>query len=361
MVAHVTVPALDSDPNHVATTSSTIVNGLLKTQLGFRGLVITDALDMAGLTSLYRNDIGRAAVDAFKAGNDVLLIPADLEASVEAMTKAARSGEISQSRLDESVLKILQTKASLGLHKARLVDLNRLPVVIGTPENAAIAQQIADDAITLIRDSGTLLPLKKTGTMPTGLPYQHTDEAGNNLVLTIFSEDMRTASGRTLERQIRKRARDVKVIYIDSRTASALSNEVLEAVDQAQAVVAAVYLTPTAGKIMKADNGGIKNSVALENSSGVLLQNILDHAAAKTIMVASGNPYLAQDFPAVQNYMCTFSDESISDISVAKALFGEIEIRGRLPVTIPNIAIRGAGIDKPVPSSNSGVHDAHPK
>src|SRR6202035_5604625 len=120
MVAHVSVPALDSDPNHVATTSSAIVTGLLKSQLGFRGIVVTDALDMAGLTRLYSANIGRAAVDAFKAGNDLLLIPADLDASYNAVLAAARNGEIPPAQLDASVLKLLKAKASLGLNKSRL-------------------------------------------------------------------------------------------------------------------------------------------------------------------------------------------------------------------------------------------------
>ena len=124
MVAHVTVPALDSDPNHVATISPLVVSDLLEKQLGFKGLVVTDALDMAGLTHLFANDIGRAAVEAFKAGNDVLLIPADLGASYQAMVKAVQSGEIPAARLDQSVLKILKIKASLGLNDARTVDLD---------------------------------------------------------------------------------------------------------------------------------------------------------------------------------------------------------------------------------------------
>src|SRR6202789_3064914 len=105
MVAHVTVPALDPDPNHVATISPNVVTDLLETQMGFKGLIVTDALDMAGLTHLFANNIGRAAVSAFKAGNDLLLIPADLGASYEAMVKAVRSGEISRERLDHPVLK----------------------------------------------------------------------------------------------------------------------------------------------------------------------------------------------------------------------------------------------------------------
>lgn len=351
MVAHVTVPALDPDPNHVATTSPAIVTGLLKKQLGYKGIVITDALDMAGLTTLYRNDIGRAAVDAFKAGADVLLIPADLDASVEAMLKAVRTGEISEDRLNKSVLKILQAKASLGLQKARQVDISKIPQMVGTPENLALGQEIADNAVTLVRDNGTALPLKKTGTVQPGLPYQKVQEASDRVVLVIFSEDVRTTSGRTLEKEIRRRVPDVTVIYVDSRTANAMSDVVLRAVAQAQSVVAAVFMVPTAGKIMKAENGAIKNSVAMANSSGLLLQNILAQDTQKTIVVAAGNPYLAQDFPAVQNYLCTFSDETVSEISAVKALFGEIQIRGHLPVSIPDIAARGTGIDRP-PSPN---------
>src|SRR2546430_15724750 len=112
MVAHVTVPALEPDPNRVATTSPAIVTDLLKNQLGFKGIVVTDALDMAGLTRLYAANIGRAAVDAFKAGNDLLIIPADLDASYRAMLEAARSGEIPQAQIDASVLKLLKAKAA---------------------------------------------------------------------------------------------------------------------------------------------------------------------------------------------------------------------------------------------------------
>ena len=110
MVAHVTVPSLDSAPNRVATTSKRIVNGLLKEEMGFKGIVVTDALDMAGLTRLYANDVGRAAVEAFQAGNDLLIIPADLDKSYRAVLAAVQTGEISRDRLDDSVLKILESE-----------------------------------------------------------------------------------------------------------------------------------------------------------------------------------------------------------------------------------------------------------
>jgi beta-N-acetylhexosaminidase len=137
-----------------------------------------------------------------------------------------------------------------------------------------------------------------------------------------------------------------------------MSNEVLSTVDQAQALIAAVYVVPTAGKAAKVENGAIKNSVGLADASASLLQAVLDHAAEKTAVLAMGNPYLAQDFPSVQNYICTFSNASVSEVSAAKALFGEIPIRGRLPVSIPNIAQRGSGMDRPQQVAGGNSHHA---
>jgi beta-N-acetylhexosaminidase len=359
MVAHVTIPALEPDPNRVATTSPAVVTDLLKHELGFKGIVVTDALDMAGLTRLYANNIGRAAVDAFKAGSDLLLIPADLDASYNAVLAAARSGEIPAAQLNASVLKLLKAKASLGLNKARLVDVGAVSTIVGKPENLALGQQIADDAVTLVRDNGKLLPLKKSGTVKDGLPYQHVEEVRNGTVVLVLSEDVRTDSGRALERAVKTRVPDANVIYADPRIAAALSDEILKAVDQAQSVIAAVYVVPTAGKAMKGANG-LTNSVSLNDASGTLLQAVLDHAAQKTVVLAMGNPYVAQDFPAIQNYLCTFSNAGVSEISAVKALFGEIPIRGHLPVSIPNIAQRGAGIERPPQFAEEGSQHAHP-
>ncbi len=348
MVAHVTVPALDSDPNHVATISPAIVSDLLEKQLGFKGLVITDALDMAALTHLFANDIGRAAVEAFKAGNDMLLIPADLPASYRAMVAAVRAGEISRQRLDRSVLKILKTKASLGLQDARMVDIDGLATAVGKPEDLAYGQQVADAAVTLVRDNGKVLPLKHGGTVRAALPYMTQEETHSQVVAVLFSDDMRTDSGRAFGREFRARIPDANVIYVDSRVAGGMSAEVLKAVDEAQTVVAAVYVIPVAGKI--------GNTVAMGDATGTLLEQVLDHAAGKTAVVAMGNPYLASDFPKIENYMCTFSNATVSEVSAVKALFGEIAISGHLPVTIPNVAQRGAGLERPVQVARGGSH-----
>jgi beta-N-acetylhexosaminidase len=350
MVAHVTVPALDSDPNHVATISPAIVSDLLEKQLGFKGIIVTDALDMAGLTHLFASNIGRAAVEAFKAGNDLLLIPADFPASYNAMLLAVQSGEISRERLDHSVLKILKTKASLGLQDARTVDMKALANLVGKPGNLAFGQQVADAAITLVRDNGRVLPLKSSlksqGTSKAALPYTTQEETRNQTVAVLFSEDVRTESGRVFGREFRARIPDARVLYVDPRIAAGMSDEVLKAVQEAKTVVAAVYVVPTAGRV--------GNAVAMEDASGSLLKHLLDRAAGKTAVVAMGNPYLAADFPKTENYMCTFSNASVSELSAVKALFGEIAIRGHLPVSIPNVSGRGAGLQRPVQVASGG-------
>jgi beta-N-acetylhexosaminidase len=350
MVAHVTVPALDSDPNHVGTISPAIVSDLLEKQLGFKGIVVTDALDMAGLTHLFANNIGRAAVEAFKAGNDLLLIPADFPASFDAMIKAVRSGEISRERLDASVLKILKTKASLGLQDARMVDINAVANLVGKPENIAFGQHVADEAATLVRDNGKVLPLKSKGTTKAGLPYTTQEAIRNETVAVLFSDDVRTDSGRAFGRELRARIPDASLIYVDPRIAAGMSDTVLKAVDEAKTVIAAVYVIPTAGKV--------GNTVAMSDATGALLQQLLDRAAAKTAVVAMGNPYLAANFPKIENYMCTFSNVSVSETAAVKALFGEIPIRGHLPVSIPNMAKRGSGIERPAQVGGGGTEHA---
>jgi beta-N-acetylhexosaminidase len=295
MVAHVTVPALDTDPNHVATISPAIVSDLLEKQLGFKGIIVTDALDMAGLTLLFSNNIGRAAVEAFKSGNDLLLIPADFHASYDAMIRAVQSGEISRERLDHSVLKILKIKASLGLQDARMVDVSALANRVGKPGNMAFGQQVAEAAITLVRDNGKVLPLKSPlknqGTTKGALPYTTVEETHNQVVAVLFSDDVRTESGRAFGREFRARIPDARVIYVDPRIAAGMSDDVLKAVSEAKTVVAAVYVVPVAGKV--------GNSVAMADATGTLLQQLLDRAAEKTAVVAMGNPYQAADFPKI--------------------------------------------------------------
>jgi beta-N-acetylhexosaminidase len=348
MVAHLSVPALDSDPDKVATVSKSVVNGILREQLGFKNIIVTDALEMRGLTALYPpgegNPAGRAAVDAIKAGNDVILLPADLDGAFRGIVEAVKQGAISRSRIDGSVKRILEMKASLGLQKARLVDLAQVPYLVSKQEEMQFAQQVADDAVTLVRDNGQVLPLSRFQVPPTeSETFQNPTWHSTQIVAIIITDSVRGVWGRAFEAAFKARRADASVFYVDNDLAAPLSPEILQAVKDANRVVVAAYVAPTAAKQIMI-NGKLVNSVGLQEATGALLRQVLDAAAAKTAVIAMGNPYVAQNFTDIQTYLCTFSDVSSSELSAVKVLFGELKPRGKLPVTLPGIALRGASL-----------------
>ncbi len=360
MIAHLLVPALDPNPNRVATLSPAIVTGLLQQKMGFHGLIITDALDMGGLRQSFPQEgpegAGRAAVESVKAGNDMLLLPFDLDGSYNGLLRAVRSGEISEARIDQSVLKILRAKASVRLNQAKLVDIHAVNQIVAQPASLAAAQEIADKAVTLVRDNHRALPLKAAakGTNLPANPYQPVAETRNSTVLLIFTDDSRSDSGRTLDHELRTRIPDARVYYIDPRVAAGMTQPVLAAVQEAQVVIAAVFEFPMPGRVVRAQNGAAINAIAVQESSATLLRQVLRSTAEKTIVVAVGSPYIAAQLPEVQTYMCTFSSGHDSEVSALKAMFGEIPMTGRLPVTIPNIAGPGARMMGAAQDSSGG-------
>jgi len=140
-----------------------------------------------------------------------------------------------------------------------------------------------------------------------------------------------------------------------------MKEPIARAIGEAERVVAALYVVPTAGKAIRSDNG-LKNTVAVEDASASLLNMVLERAASRTVVLAMGNPYVIEDFPAIQNYVCAFSNATVSEVAIVKALFGEIPITGHLPVTIPGIAKRGEGLERPAKPASGGsghVHEQH--
>lgn len=356
MVAHLSVPALDDAHDRVATSSPLIVRELLKNAMHFNGLVVPDALDMSGLMRLYSkpgvNASAAATVAIVKAGCDMVIIPADVDGAFNGLLNAVRSDEIPMAQIDASVLKILRAKASVGLNKARLVDLEALSRRVQDPGSVAMARRVADEAVTLVRDNGKVLPLKpkqKTGTNGGVLSYSSMDKTADRLLAIVFTDDIRGEWGRVFEQQLKLRAPDARVRYVDPEAARFQAGDLVRSAERAQNVVVAVYATPTGGKAL--------------NNPSELLGEILEHAGAKTVVVAMGSPNTGQNLSGLENYLCTFSSATVSEESAARALFGEIPIRGRLPVTLPGIADRGAGIDKPVQVIEGGLsrHAPHKK
>ncbi|HEY5616274.1 MAG TPA: glycoside hydrolase family 3 protein, partial [Bacteroidota bacterium] len=159
MIAHLAVPALDSVKGMPATLSYPIVTDVLQNQLGFRGLIVTDAMDMRGVTKVYST--AEAAVRAIKAGSDLVLLPPDIDVALDAIIGAVRRGEISEERINHSVQKVLGVKESLGLVKNRLVDLSAVASVVGNAEYRRLSKQIARDGITVVKNDSNLLPLQQ--------------------------------------------------------------------------------------------------------------------------------------------------------------------------------------------------------
>jgi len=352
MIAHVTTPALEPDADKVATTSHRIVTDLLKDKMHFQGLIVTDALEMHGLTRLYPengpNPAGRAAVDAVKAGNDMVLLPSDLDGAFKGLVEAVKNKEISQQQIDGSVLRILRAKASLGLHKARLVNLEDVSRIVSRPESIDFAQQVADRATTLVRDNGQVLPLSRAASRPPGTTETpgayRSPGIGSPLIAVVITDDVRSEYGRVFDIELRRRARGTKVYFVDGTVAGGMTPEILEAVKQAEKVVVAAYVVPTAAK-QTVVNGQVTNTVGLNDATGNLMQQLLETAGQKMAVIAMGNPYLASNFPSVQTYICTYSNAPTSERSAMKLLFGEMQLKGKLPVSLPGIADRGFGLE----------------
>jgi beta-N-acetylhexosaminidase len=351
MVAHITAPVLEPDPSRVATNSPAIVTGILKQQLGFNGLVMTDAMDMAGLTSVYPEGgsaaARHAAIDTVRAGNDMLILFTDLDSAYKGLLSAVRAGEIPEKRIDESVLKILRAKASVGLNKASQIDINKLSSIISSPENLVTAQQIADSSITLVRDNGHMLPLTSRRHSASAPSYGTVQQEGSKFLCIIFTDDVRNDNGRQLQRELRTRVPDARFIFVDPRIAAGSMAEIQSAVSSADNVLAAIYLVPAPGRAVRKEGATAVNTISVPDATAALLQSILEAKRDKTVVVSFGSPYFLADFPQIENYVCAYSNAVTSETGAVKALFGEIPFHGRLPVTIPGMAQRGAGMDQP--------------
>jgi beta-N-acetylhexosaminidase len=157
MSAHIALPALAGDSSTPATLSPRIMTGILRDTLGFRGLAITDAMTMEGVGKGY--GVAESSVLAVKAGADILLKPSDPTKAIDAVREAVERGEIPVARIDSSVRRVLELKARSGVAFDRYVSLDNLRDVVGAPSHRALAEDIARRAITLLRDTGNLLPL----------------------------------------------------------------------------------------------------------------------------------------------------------------------------------------------------------
>src|ERR1700719_2937625 len=320
MTGHLSVPALEPDPNTPATLSSRILTDLLRHELHFEGLVVTDAMDMGGITVRYAP--GEAAVRAFEAGADALLMPPVPDAAFEGLQGAVSSGRISQARLDASVRRILQAKARLGLEENRLVDVNAINQRFGHVAWQSDAQDISDRGVTLLRDTSHRLPLD--GTKP------------SRALLLAFYADPEPYPGEDLERELRSRFDSVTTLRADTRFLNASSLK-LPSPDSYDLAILALF-------VRVSDR---KGNEAVPAERAALAEQIYK-TGKPVITLGFGSPYLIERFPEAETWLAAFGISDVAQISVARALFGQIPVRGHLPVTIPGVDMKlGFGLELP--------------
>jgi beta-N-acetylhexosaminidase len=320
MTGHLNVPAFEPDPKTPATLSKNILTDLLRKQLNFQGLVITDALDMGGITVRYAP--GDAAVRAFLAGADALLMPPVPDAAYEAVVEAVKSGQIPQERLDASLRRILEAKARLGLNKNRLVDIEALNEKFGRTDWQETAQQISDRGITLLRDQQHILPID--GTKPT-----------RALLVNLYS-DPQPYPGEDLESELRARFDSLTTLRADTKFVRADTLR-LPPPDSYDLAILALF-------VRVSDH---KGDIDVPADQVPLIDQIYK-SGKPVITVDFGSPYVIERFPQAQTWLAAFGISDVAQISMARALFGEVPIQGRLPVTIPGADMKiGYGIDVP--------------
>jgi beta-N-acetylhexosaminidase len=320
MTGHLSIPALEPDPNTPATLSPHILTDLLRNELGFQGLVVTDAMDMGGITVRFAP--GEAAVRAVLAGADALLMPPVPDAAFEALQAAVRSGRISPERLNASVRRILLAKARLGLNENRLVDINVINQKLGSVARQTEAQEISDRGVTLLRDTPHRLPLD--GTKPS-----------RALLLALYA-DPEPYPGEDLERELKSRFDSVTTLRADTRFVNA-SILKLPPPDTYDITILALF-------VRVSDR---KGNVDVPPEQAALAEQLYK-TGKPVITVGFGSPYLIESFPQAESWLAAFGISDVAQISVARALFGQIPVRGHLPVTIPGVDLKaGFGIDIP--------------
>jgi len=304
MIAHLSFPSLEKNPKVPASLSPAIVDGLLKNDLKFNGLIVTDALNMSGVTKNF--SAGEIAVRCVKAGIDLILMDTDERVAIDAIEESVKTGDIKEERIDESCRKILYNKIRLGLFSDKLVNENLVSVNVNTPEEKALSQKIADESITLVKDD-----------------FDINQSASVNIISVNTIKDSK--SHEIFNKEFSEAFTEKNIIFPQQNI---------------QEITRETVIVPIFSKVLyKSGTAGIPQEyLSMINS---LVQN-----NNKVIVISFGNPYLLKDFPEVSGYLCAYGDSETSIIAAVKVLKGIIPAKGKLPVTISEKYKFGFGINK---------------
>jgi beta-glucosidase-like glycosyl hydrolase/CubicO group peptidase (beta-lactamase class C family) len=345
MSAHITFPALTGDTTP-ATLSPRILTGLLREELGFSGVVVSDALDMGAIVRRYGP--GEAMVRAIEAGADLLLMPPDLPAALDAVVAAVESGRLTEARIDRSVRKLLELKAGLGLPERRTVPLDLVAERVAGRAHLAIAEEVARRAITLVRDRDALLPLgvaagarssADASARPNGGPRQRA------LSIT-YTGDPDPLAGRAFNQMLAPNFASLRSVQIDPATPAARLDSLLAEAAGADVVFVSTYVRVITGK----------GSIAMPEAVAALITKL--DRARPTVVTSFGNPYLLEQFPDVGTYVLAWGPEEVAQRAAASAIIGKSPITGTLPIAIPPDYPVGSGIRRGTVSTTSSAATA---
>jgi beta-N-acetylhexosaminidase len=321
MTGHLLVPALEPRSGVPATLSKPISTGLLKQEMGFKGLVFTDAMNMGGLRHNFGD--GEAVVLAFAAGADLILFPPSVEKAFNGLRDALQQGRISSSRLDESVRRILEVKAGLGLHHVSRSHLAAIDQQVGAPEQLESSQRIMDRAITLVRDEHHVLPFSP-------------GPNASVLLLTVLDERRpRESRGAAFAAEFLRRHRRTQHLEVLPDVSGEKLDSILELAEDADYVVVGSY-------IRTADN---KGEFGLSPGEMQLLES-LSKGSNPAAFVLFGSPYLLPLVSRLPTYIVAYDDYPGAELAAVRSILGEIPFRGKLPVSLPDLYSVGHGIGK---------------
>jgi beta-N-acetylhexosaminidase len=307
MTAHIAVVGVEGPDAPPATLSPRFMNTVLRDELRFPGLLITDAMTMGAVRTRYGDS--EPLILALEAGNDILLMPRDVTHAIATVMEAVRAGRLTEERIDSSVRRILEMKARAGLHLGRLVDVDAIPHIVNVPGHAAVARDVAEKSIVLARDVRGHVPLV---------------ESVREVLAITYAETTDLIAGRAFDRELRSLGYTVRSVRVDDRTTAAEYALLGARADSADLVLVSAYVEPRDHRGDISAGGGFVGFV-----------NRLSAESAPLVVVSFGSPYLLTAFPAISSYLLAWGGAPLSQQAAARSLAGVAPITGTLPVSLP--------------------------
>jgi len=300
MIAHLSIPELDARLNRPTTLSSFVVNDLLRRDMGFDGLVITDAMEMQGVTKHFPT--GRAEIEALLAGNDIILLSNDVPLAINAIKAAVSSGELSESRINDSVRRILSAKRWMGILDSSFpVDTRYITSDLNRSSAKLLNKRLFERAMTLVKNNDALIPMM---------------DLGNKKIATISIDDGKiTPFQKALDPYA-----PMKHFYISANATESAFSTLLSRLSYYDVIIV--------GKVNKSRYASRSFGISLAEKSFIRQLS----AQKRTILTVFGNPYSLDQFADVPNLICAYDDSDEAQISAAEGIFGVNGFSGRTPV-----------------------------